>query len=163
MEEVFDLLFDVDIFSLMETRTNEKIRKRIEVLTKHKEHLFESSKYPQMKPANVSELRALVCPLYYRGLYRMNYHRLNFFFSGKEEPPIFSATMSRDCMKFVLSTLAFDDPEKGKEKWPYGHFATGRLILKIFNSDTSKYLLPSLYLSIDETLFSRHQITFRYL
>ena len=84
MEEVFDLLFDVDIFSLIETRTNEKIRKRIEVLTKHKEHLFESSKYPQMKPTNVSELRALVCPLYYRGLYGMNYHRLNFFFLVKK-------------------------------------------------------------------------------
>ena len=42
----FDLHFYKDLFSLIETKMKGKIRKRIEVLTKHKEHLVESSMYP---------------------------------------------------------------------------------------------------------------------
>ena len=53
IEEAFDLLFDEEIFSLIESKTNEKIRKRTETLTKHKEHLFESSKYPWIKATNI--------------------------------------------------------------------------------------------------------------
>ena len=33
--DTFDLRFDKDMFSLIETKTNEKIRKRIEALTKN--------------------------------------------------------------------------------------------------------------------------------
>ena len=40
IEDAFDILFDVEMFSLIESKTNEKIRKRTEALTKHKEHLF---------------------------------------------------------------------------------------------------------------------------
>ena len=36
IENNFNLLFDKDMFSLIETKTNEKIRKNIEVLNKHK-------------------------------------------------------------------------------------------------------------------------------
>ena len=50
--DAFDLLFDKDMFSLIETKVNEKI-KRIEALTKHKENLFESSKYPWIKPIDL--------------------------------------------------------------------------------------------------------------
>ena len=38
IEDDFDLLFDEEMFSLIESKTNEKIRKRTETLTKHKEH-----------------------------------------------------------------------------------------------------------------------------
>ena len=65
-------------------------------------------------------------------------------------------------MKFLLSTLTFDDPATRKEKWPYDRFAAARPIFEMLNSNTSKYLLPSLYLSIDETPYPmRHQIAFR--
>ena len=100
--------------------------------------------------------------LYFRGLFGMNRHNLNILFSDKAGPPVFSATMSRDRMKFLLSTLTFDDPETRNEKWQYDHFAAARPIFEMFNSNTSKYLFPSLYLSIDETLYPmRHQIAFR--
>ena len=70
--------------------------------------------------------------------------------------------MSRDHIKFSLSTLTFDNPETRKEKWSYDRFAAALPIFEMFNSSTSKYLLPSLYLSIDETLYPmRHQIPFR--
>ena len=162
IEDAFDLLFDEEMFSLIESKTNEKIRKRTETLTKHKEHLFESSKYPWIKPTNIFELRVLIGLLYFRGLIGINHHSLNIIFSDKAGPPVFSATMSRDCVNFLLSTLIFDDPETRKEKWSYDHFADARPIFEMFNSNTSKYLLPLLYLLIDETLYPmRHQIAFQ--
>ena len=92
----------------------------------------------------------------------MNHRSLNILFSDKTGPPIFSATMSRDRMNFFLSTLTFDDPGTCKEKWPYDRFAVAGPMFEMFNSNTSKYLLLSLYLSIDETLYPmRHQIAFR--
>ena len=68
IEDAFDLLFDEEMFSLIESKTNEKIRKRTETLTKHKEHLSESSKYPWIKTTNIFELRALIGLLYFRDL-----------------------------------------------------------------------------------------------
>ena len=70
--------------------------------------------------------------------------------------------MSGDRMKFLLSILTFGNPETRKEKWPYDPFAAARPIFEMFNSNTYKYLLPSLYLSIDETLYPmRHHIPLR--
>ena len=100
--------------------------------------------------------------LYIRGLFGMNYHSLSISFSDKAGPPAFSATMSCDRMKFLLSTLIFDDPETHKEKWHYDRFAATLPIFEMFNSNASKYLLPLLYLSVHETLYSmRDQIAFR--
>ena len=116
IEDAFDLLFDEEMFSLIESKVNEKIKTRTEALTKQKEHLFESSKYPWIKPTNIFELRALIGLLYFRGLFGMNQHSLHRLFSDKAGHPVFSATMSRDRMKFLLSILTFDDPETRKEK-----------------------------------------------
>ena len=99
--------------------------------------MSEISKYPWIKPTNLSELRALVGLLYSRGLYRMNYHSLNIWFSDKTGPSIFSATMSRDRMQFLLSRLIFDDSEERKEKWSYDRFAAAYPLLEMFNSNTS--------------------------
>ena len=122
---------------------------------------MESSKYPWTKPTNILELRAVIGLLYFRGLFGMNHHGLNTLLYDKAGPPIFSATMSRNRMKFLLSTLTFDDRETRKEKWPYDRFAAARPIFEMFNSNTCKYLLLSLYLSIDEILYlMRHKIAF---
>ena len=83
--------------------------------------------------------------LYIRGLLGMNYHSLNISFSDKAGPPVFSATMSCDRMKFLLSTLVYDAPETRKEKWLYNRFAAALPIFEMFNSNTSEYLLPLLY------------------
>ena len=83
----------------------------------------------------------------------MNHHSLNILFSDKAGPPV---------LKFLFSTLTFDDPDTRKEKWSYDRFAAARPIFEMFNSNTSKYLLLSLYLLIDATLYPmRHQIAFR--
>ena len=70
----------------------------------------------------------------------MNHHNLNVLFSDKADPPVFCATMSRDHMKFLLSTLTFGDPETRQEKWIYDRFAAAGPIFETFNSNTSKYL-----------------------
>ena len=90
-------------------------------------------------------ITCLIGLLYFRALFGMNYLNLNILFSDKAGPPVFSATMSRDRMKFLLSTLTFEDPETRKEKWPYDRFAAARPIFEMSNSNTSKNLLPSLY------------------
>ena len=55
------------MFTVIETETDEKIKKKLRLLlTKLKEHLFESSKYPRIKLTGVSELRELIGLLYFR-------------------------------------------------------------------------------------------------
>ena len=137
------------MFCLTETKTNEKTGNINEALIKQKEHLFESLKYPWIKH-DVCKLRALIGLIYYHGLYGMNDHSFNILFSDKAKLPIFSFTMSRENMKFLLSTLTFDNPEERKEKFLYDLFAAARSINERFNSNTSKYLLPFLYLSINQ-------------
>ena len=112
---------------MIESKTNEKIRKRTETFTKHKEHLFGSSKYPWIKPTNIFELRYLIGLLYFRGLFGMNHHSLNILFSDKAGPLV---------LKFLLSTFTFDDPETRKRKWPYDRFAAARPVFKMFSSNT---------------------------
>ena len=120
-----------------------------------RKHFFESSKYPRIKPTDVSELRALIGLLCYRGLYEMKHHSLKILFSDK-------AAMSRDRIRFLLLTLRFDDPAERKEKWSCDRVAVACPIFQMFNSNTSKYLLPSLYQSIDKTLYTmRHWKAFR--
>lgn len=68
------------MLSLIETKTNEKIRKKFEALTKQKDQLLESSNFPRIKPTDVSELRALVGLLYYQGFYAMKQKVLTFYF-----------------------------------------------------------------------------------
>ena len=61
----------------------------------------------------------------------------------------------------MLSTLRFDDPEERKEKWPYDHVAAACPIFQMFNSNISKYLLPTFYESIDKSLYTmRHRKAF---
>ena len=102
------------MFPLIESKTNEKIRKRTDTLIKHNEH-FESSKYLWIKPTNIFELHALVGLLYFRGLFGINHHSLYILFSDKAGLPVVSATMSCVRMKFLLSTLTFGDLETHKE------------------------------------------------
>lgn len=105
-EDAFDLLFDKDILTLIWTKSNERVRKTTEALTKHKEHLLESWKYPWIKSTDVSESRALVGLLYYHGFCGMNYYSINILFSDKADPPIFIATLS--CYHMKSSVIKID-------------------------------------------------------
>ena len=70
--------------------------------------------------------------------------------------------MGRNRFKFLHAKLCFDDPDTRKERWPTDRFAAAREIWELFNANLSKYVYPSEYLSIDETLYPmRHQIAHR--
>ena len=85
----------------------------------------------------------------------MNHHRLNIFFSDKAGPQIFSAATFSNSIKILLSTITFDNPEERKKNY---HM----IPCEMLNCNTSKHLLPSLYLSIHETLCPiGNQIAFR--
>ena len=78
-----------------------------------------------------------------------------FFFSDKAGPSIFSAATFSNSMKILLSTITFDNPEECKKD-------CHMIPCEMLTCNTSKYLLPSLYLSIHETLYPiGNQIAFR--
>ena len=57
--------------------------------------------------------------------------------------PIFTATMSRQRMKFLLSCITFDDPNERAERWRTDRFAAARPLYELFNGNCSKYYYPS--------------------
>ena len=53
----------------------------------------------------------------------------------------------------------FDKSDERKEKWPYDRFTAIRDFFEGFNLNCVKHVIPSEYLSLDETLYPmRHQI-----
>ena len=75
---------------------------------------------------------------------------------------VFGAIMSKNCFRFLKGHICFDDPQESTRLWETDRFAAVREIWEIFNSNILKYVAPSEYLSIDETLYPmRQQIAFR--
>ena len=147
---------------LIVIKTNKRIDDRLAVLRESKHHLFESNKNPWLKNTDVLEVRALLGLIYFRGLYKLNHYSIDHIFSKEMGIPIFTATMSRQGMKFLLSCVTFDDPNERAERWRTNRFAAARPLYEFFNSNCSKYHYPSEYLTIDETLYPmRHQIALR--
>ena len=108
-----------------------------------------------------AELCSLIGLLCYYDLYGMNHHSLKNLFFDKGGHSIFSATMFLECRKLFLSTSTFHDPEECKEKLPYDRSAAAHPLFKMFSSNTSKYLLPFLYLSTVKIIHPmKHQIAF---
>ena len=162
IEDSFNLLFDAQMFDLLLRETNACIQKKLDTLRATKEHLFQSSKYPYLAENSPLEMRALIGFMYFRGLYGLNHHRMDILFSDKAGPPIFSAIFSKNRAKFLLASLSFIDRENCMQNFPSDRFASVRPMFELFNANCSKYLIPSPYLTIDETLYPmRHQIAFR--
>ena len=70
--------------------------------------------------------------------------------------------MSQQRMKFLLANITFDDPDERAQCWPSDRFAAARKLFEGFNKNCSKFLYPSEFLSLDETLYLMwHQIAFQ--
>ena len=70
--------------------------------------------------------------------------------------------MSKNRFKFLLSHITFDNHIDRENNWPTDRFAAMRTVWVLLNSNLGKYVAPSEYLTIDETLYPmRHQIAFR--
>jgi len=88
-------------------------------------------------------------------------HTFKILFSETAGHAIFSGTMSKHHFSFLIS-VSFDDSEEHQELWNSDRFAADRELTNMFNERMKNVLVPSEYLSIDETLHSmRHQIRFR--
>ena len=162
IENCFDLFFDDSICDRIVSKTNLRINRHLEKLREHKEHIFESSKYTWLKETTKTEIKALIGLIYLRGLYGMNHRNIELLFAKDIGIDIFGATMSQQRMKFLLANITFDDPDERAQNWPSDRFAAARPLFEKFNSNCSKYVYPSEYLTIDETLYPmRHQIAFR--
>eukprot|EP00112_Aurelia_sp_Birch-Aquarium-sp1_P019687 Seg4924.2 transcript_id=Seg4924.2/GoldUCD/mRNA.D3Y31 product="PiggyBac transposable element-derived protein 2" protein_id=Seg4924.2/GoldUCD/D3Y31 len=70
--------------------------------------------------------------------------------------------MSSDRFKFVVTHLTFDDVKQRAMLWKSDRFAAFRAMFEKVNKNCSKWLEPSEFLSLDETLYPmRHQMAFR--
>ena len=74
---------------------------------------------------------------------------------------VFGAIMSKNRFRFLKGHICFDNPQERTQLWETERFASVREIWEIFNSNFSKHVAPSEYLSVDETLYPmRQQIAF---
>ena len=61
--------------------------------------------------------------------------------------------MGRNRFKFLFNNLMFDDVATREVDWQQDRFTTIREFFEIFNRNCMKHVIPSEYLSIDETLY----------
>ena len=100
--------------------------------------------------------------MYFRGLLGLNQHKTNTLFADYEGHFVFSAIMSKNRFKFLLSHITFDELEERARNWQSDRFAAMRTVWELYNTNLGKYVAASEYLTIDETLYPmRHQIAFR--
>ena len=108
------------------------------------------------------DIYAVIGLMIIRGLLGLNNRQYSIPFATIAGHPVFSATMSRDRFKFVVAHLTFDDVKQRPVLWKSDRFAALRAMFEKFNKNCSKWLEPSEFLSLDETLYPmRHQIAFR--
>ena len=74
----------------------------------------------------------------------------------------FGAITLKNRFEFLLSNITFDNYIDREKNWPTDRFSTMRPVRGLFSLNLDKYVAPSEYLTIDETLYSmRHQIALR--
>ena len=96
------------------------------------------------------EIDALFGLMYFRGILGVNHHMTDRLFS-KESHFVFGAIMSKSRFIFLKGHICFDNPQERTQLWEKDRFAAVREIWEIFNSNLSKHLAPSEYLSIDKS------------
>ena len=107
-------------------------------------------------------MRFLIGFMYIRGLYGLNHQKIDIRFSDKTGRPIFGAIFFINRAKFLLASISFISRNDCINNFPEDRFSSCRPIFELFNANCSKYLVPTLYMTIDETLYPmRHQIAFR--
>ena len=109
-------------------------------------------KYPFLRITDFIEIRALIGLIFFVVLGLHN-HKVDILFSSKAGHPVFGATMGRKRFKFLFNNLMFDDVATREVDWQQDRFTTIREFFEIFNRNCMNHVIPSEYLSIDETLY----------
>ena len=98
--------------------------------------------------------------MYFRGRLGVILHMTDRLFS-KDSHFVFSVIMSKSRFTFLKVHICFGNPEERTQLWETDRFGAVREIWEIFNSNFSKHVAPSEYLSTDETLYPiRQEIAF---
>ena len=99
--------------------------------------------------------------MYFREILGVNLHITDGLFSN-DNYFVFGPIVSKNRFRFLKGHICFDNPQERTQLWETDRFAAVREILEIFNSNPSKHVAPSEYLSIDEILYPmKQQIAFR--
>ena len=157
--EVFDLFITRSMVDTVVQSTNKRIQ---ETINKLGDALEDDDTKPFVRTTDAEEIYALFGLFYFRGLLGVNLKAVHRLFSDRYGHPVFGGTMSRNRFSFLSGHLCFDDPSTRRERWVTDWFAAFRNIFEEFNDNCSKHLIPSEYLSMDETLYPmRTRIAFR--
>ena len=141
--------------------TSNKIRETLSRLRNNHPVFINSNKNSYVKETDHIEINALFGLMYLRGLLGMNLQRVDYLFAD-EGHYAFGAIMSKNRFKFHFSHITFDNHIDRENNWPTDRFAAMRPVWVLLNSNLGKYVAPSEYLTIDETLYPmRHQVAFR--
>ena len=157
--EVFDLFITRSMVDTLVQSTNKRIQ---ETINKLGDALEDDDTKPFVRTTDAEEIYALFGLFYFRGLLGVNLKAVHRLFSDRYGHPVFGGTISRNRFSFLSGHLCFDDPSNRWERWVTDRFAAFRNIFEEFNDNCSKHLIPSEYLSMDETLYPmRTRIAFR--
>ncbi|XP_066920700.1 uncharacterized protein [Clytia hemisphaerica] len=157
IRDAFDILFPVEMVDLILKHTNQKIKHVQDNLPDPKENSSNRSYY-YVRPLSRNELYAFLGLLYARGLLGKSTYKIENLFHETSGHPVFSGTMSRHRLSFILSVLSFDEEnEQLKELWKSDRFAAVRELTNTFNERMKSVLIPSQYLTIDDTLYPMTQ------
>ena len=147
----FELYFTADIGQSIVLHTKTKVQNTLSKLSDN--FVFQDSRYSYMKEVTVEEIYAFIGLYLYRGLYKLNTLSVDKLFSTDFVPLIFSATMSRNHLVFIRAHLSFDDETTRENKLQHDRFAAMRNVFEFFNFECMSCLVPSDYLTLDETLY----------
>ena len=159
MRDAFELFVTPEMIDIVVTNTNKRIA---EVLENLPEETKADDRLTHYRSTDACEMYALIGLMYFRGLLGLNNRGVTHIFSDRMGHPVFGGAMSRNRFSFLLGHLCFDDADTRRQRWETDRFAAFREFFSKFNDQCSTQMVPSEYLSLDETLYPmRTQIAFK--
>ena len=155
IEGPFHLYFDNDIMDKIVDCANTGINETVTRWQRSK-NFSESSKYTWVKKIDTVEIYAFFGLMYFTGILGVNLHMTDRLFSNDNDF-VFGAIMSKNRFRFRKGHICFNNSQERTQLWETDRFAAVREIWEIFNSNLSKHVASSEYLSIHETLYPMRQ------
>ena len=156
INDCFSKLINEEMVDLVVSCTNARLEN---IIAQHIDKIENNSRYGWIRLTDATEIKALFGLMYFRGLMGLHNHSHDILFSENAGHPMFAATMSRNRFTLLIANLSFDTQEEREEKWKFDRFTAIRKFFELFNLNCLKHVVPSEYLSLDETLYPmRNQI-----